>query len=132
MSSLEFRIWYSRGSVGINQEWPMPFFQQPFINTLLPAGDITKLGIPDGEPTADGHFVAWYKIVQDCSGKALSVKRDRLPEISALVKTFSGISSAYALAGLWLEDLDRGLLWHRWEQESANLNVQTRRSPSRS
>jgi hypothetical protein len=66
-----------------------------------------KVGSPDGKPTADGHFVAWYKIVQDYSGKALSVRTDRLPAISALVKTFSRLPGAHSVAGLWLEDLDR-------------------------
>jgi hypothetical protein len=113
-----------------DRDFDMDFFQQPFIKGLLPAGDIMKVGSPDGKPTADGHFVAWYKIVQQYSGKALSVKTDRLLAISALVKTFSRLSGADSVAGLWLEDLDRGLLWHRWERASTHPNVQTRRSPS--
>lgn len=58
-----------------------------------------------------GHFVAWYIIIGEYSRMDLSLPSDRLPAILGLATRFQSWFHTTFVAGLWLEDLHRGLLW---------------------
>lgn len=58
-----------------------------------------------------GHLTAWYLIVEQYTTRELTVPSDRLLAILGLARTFRSIYSLGYFAGLWIEDLYRGLLW---------------------
>ena len=61
---------------------------------------------------------AWQEIVEDYSGRELSVASDKLPALSALASNFSGIWSCAYYAGLWERRLLEGLRWHLYNPPS--------------
>jgi hypothetical protein len=62
-----------------------------------------------------GHFIAWYMILGIYSQTSLTNVLDRLPAILGLAQRFEGLFRTTFLAGLWFEDLHRGLLWSKYE-----------------
>jgi hypothetical protein len=54
----------------------------------------------------------FMEVVKDQSPRRFTYESDRLPALSGVVQVFSGIVRDKYLAGLWKEDLYRGLLWH--------------------
>jgi hypothetical protein len=58
-------------------------------------------------------YLLWYKIVDIYMEKELTIDSDRLAAILGLADRFYKLSGAGFLAGLWFEDLHRGLLWMR-------------------
>lgn len=69
---------------------------------------------PGVEAYDDHHFIAWYMIVQHFSSMSLTVETDRLPAILGIARAFQLAFDVKFIAGLWAEDLHRGLLWHRY------------------
>ncbi|KAG4441544.1 hypothetical protein IFR05_003001 [Cadophora sp. M221] len=61
----------------------------------------------------DSHFTMWYFIVGDYSYMFLTFEHDRLAAISGLADRFSAVYGTTYAAGIWLEDIHRGLLWMR-------------------
>ncbi|KAE9371820.1 HET-domain-containing protein [Stipitochalara longipes BDJ] len=61
-------------------------------------------------------FDQWYKILADYDTRALSISSDKLPAISGLAREFHSHTSATYKAGLWLEDISRGLIWSYFER----------------
>lgn len=61
------------------------------------------------------HYVAWYVVVEMFSDKELTLASDKLPAISGLAQRFQRTFDTTFVAGLWYEDLHRGLLWSRYE-----------------
>jgi Heterokaryon incompatibility protein (HET) len=53
----------------------------------------------------------WQDIVAHYTGRALSVKTDRILAISGIAERFNAINPGHYLAGLWLPHLPGGLLW---------------------
>ncbi|KAI0377142.1 heterokaryon incompatibility protein-domain-containing protein [Hypomontagnella monticulosa] len=58
-----------------------------------------------------GYFIAWYLIMTAYSAMNLTLESDRFPAILGLASRFRRMFSTTFLAGIWLEDLHRGLLW---------------------
>lgn len=56
-------------------------------------------------------FVKWYALVQQYGRRNLTFVADRLPAFSGMAHKFHSILHATYLAGLWQEDIFRGLLW---------------------
>jgi hypothetical protein len=59
------------------------------------------------------HFIVWHEIVQWYSMCELTFEHDRLSAIAGLAQQFEQAFGVRYLAGLWKEDLHRGLLWSR-------------------
>ncbi|KAH7317543.1 heterokaryon incompatibility protein-domain-containing protein, partial [Rhexocercosporidium sp. MPI-PUGE-AT-0058] len=53
----------------------------------------------------------WYDLVQEFSARVLTVRRDVFPAIASIAQMFETSGGRY-LAGLWQNDLHRGLLWN--------------------
>jgi hypothetical protein len=71
---------------------------------------------PGIESYHKGYFIAWYMIMQYYTTMNLTIEYDRLPAILGLAKRFEKSYQATFLAGLWLEDIHRGILWQTWSQ----------------
>lgn len=57
----------------------------------------------------------WYKLVEGYCGRNLTMLENRIPAFSSIALKYShalGQSGGEFLAGLWSNDLLRGLLWH--------------------
>ena len=57
-------------------------------------------------------FVSWYNMVEIYSDKELSFATDTLRALSGISAMFGRVHSVTYLAGLWKEDLVRGLGWY--------------------
>ncbi|KAH6677337.1 heterokaryon incompatibility protein-domain-containing protein [Halenospora varia] len=53
----------------------------------------------------------WYKVLGEYTRRDITKAEDRLPAISGLAKKIAERTGYTYIAGLWLEDLHRGLLW---------------------
>ncbi|KAE9375783.1 hypothetical protein N431DRAFT_531872 [Stipitochalara longipes BDJ] len=53
----------------------------------------------------------WYRQVDSYTSRWLTFPGDRFPSMSGLAKAFAGRTGWHYKAGIWLEDLYRGLLW---------------------
>jgi hypothetical protein len=75
----------------------------------------TKGQVEDKPSFSGFSFVAshrdWYLSMGRYTGRALSYPKDRLPAISALAAVMSSSLGGDYVAGLWVGDLHRGLLW---------------------
>ena len=68
------------------------------------------------EKSPQGPFISWYILMQRYSRMALTVETDRLPAIMGLAQRFQECFGATFVAGLWVENLHGGLLWHSSRQ----------------
>ncbi|RDW63573.1 hypothetical protein BP6252_11118 [Coleophoma cylindrospora] len=57
-------------------------------------------------------YEMWHKTVQEYSKRRLTKHGDRLPALSGLAELVQEITGDSYCAGLWKNDLIRGLLWH--------------------
>ena len=55
----------------------------------------------------------WHKVVEAYSKRTLTFEADKLPALSGLAQKVYHLTKSPYLAGLWKEDLPRGLLWIR-------------------
>ena len=62
----------------------------------------------------------WYWVVEDYSGRLLTRSQDKLPALSGLASEFQRKTGFDYLAGLWREDLIRGLTWEISDTNGAN------------
>ena len=53
----------------------------------------------------------WYTLVSEYSNRSITFGRDRFPAIAALAQLVHRKTGLSYKAGLWLEDMHRGLLW---------------------
>ncbi|KAF4545357.1 Heterokaryon incompatibility protein [Lasiodiplodia theobromae] len=58
-------------------------------------------------------YLQWYTWVQHYTQRELTEPLDKLPAISALASRKGRTSNDRYLAGIWENDLEAGLLWHR-------------------
>jgi hypothetical protein len=77
---------------------------------------------------------SWYNLVQEYSMRTFTFFKDRLPAIAGLAKAFQSRFSKKGtyLAGLWYEDIIRGITWQRLPtgEQNRERDVFTRRAPS--
>ena len=68
-------------------------------------------GNPDPRHGDAGSLAWWYLQVNDYMKRQLTFKKDHFPAISGLAREFSRRTGYHYVAGIWLEDFQRGLLW---------------------
>ena len=61
----------------------------------------------------DSMYSRWYEIISDFTGRNLTVGSDTLPALSGIASAFQNLLKDQYSAGLWKDDLVRGLLWNR-------------------
>jgi hypothetical protein len=50
-------------------------------------------------------------MIEDYTSRSLSVESDRFPALSGVAKAVANFEGDLYIAGLWLSDIERGLLW---------------------
>jgi hypothetical protein len=83
----------------ITSTWKSPFSMLQFNNK--------------GLKSPENILQEWYRIIDAYSGLKLTHDGDRLPALAGLASRFAETLDTSYLAGLWLSDLWRGLLWKR-------------------
>ena len=77
------------------------------------------LRVRDNLLSGDCDAVVWYWVVEEYSGRLLTRPQDKLPALSGLASKFQRKTGFHYLAGLWQEDLIRGLSWEMSEADDA-------------
>jgi hypothetical protein len=75
-------------------------------------------------PLREKPFNTWNQVIESYLKMDLTKESDRLPAISGLAAAIGDITGDEYIAGIWLRDLDAGLLWSR------RLDKYPRSSPS--
>ncbi|PMD49472.1 HET-domain-containing protein, partial [Hyaloscypha bicolor E] len=83
----------------VTNTWKSPFAMLQFDNK--------------GLGSAENMLDEWYRIIDAYSGLKLTHDGDRLPALAGLACRFAEALDTSYLAGLWLSDLWKGLLWRR-------------------
>ena len=55
----------------------------------------------------------WFAIVEDCTGRNLTMQSDILPALSGLASAFQNLLRDEYCVGLWKNDIIRGMCWTR-------------------
>lgn len=133
-------------SMMANENYPMGYRQK----TVMPVAEFLRLvrtdeqhcdkqsgedralekGLEKSEPELDECeteelYDRWYGIVEEYSTRSLTKATDRLPALSGLAAEINKkLEDDQYIAGLWREDLERGLLWSC--PDSRNTGVRAR------
>jgi hypothetical protein len=70
----------------------------------------------------------WYRIVSQYSRLEISIDRDRFPALSGIARRIHEVTGYTYVAGLWQEDVHRGLLWY--SDEGSNSKPRQYIAPS--
>ncbi|KAF1849659.1 HET-domain-containing protein [Cucurbitaria berberidis CBS 394.84] len=65
-------------------------------------------------------FKIWYEVVNDAAARGLTEPSDILPALSGLAHHFQEHGAGPYLAGLWRNDLPRGLLWRTCDARNSS------------
>lgn len=68
------------------------------------------------DPIILGRDVSWNYIISEYSRRNITFMRDRLPALAGLAACYRQITGYTYLAGLWLEDMPKSLLWKPWDR----------------
>ena len=84
---------------------------------LIRSSDGARMGpgcfLPTGNRLVEKSYVRWYQLIAAYSKRALSREDDRLPALGGIVVRFQKLIKSDYLAGIWKDDIIRGLLWCR-------------------
>lgn len=89
-----FNIEHSSSSTGVDGDWTRLLINNDSADKLSPQV-----------------YASWYSMVGRYSNRSLTSEEDILPAISGLASRFQTLTGSRYLAGLWEDDLSRGLLW---------------------
>ncbi|KAK5657440.1 hypothetical protein OQA88_3012 [Cercophora sp. LCS_1] len=89
----------------------------------------TALASPSSLAWSAAKFTTWYKIVNEVTRRALTEPSDIFPCLSGVARRFQDAGAGPYLAGLWRDDLLRGLLWAS-PREAAGSRMSQWRAPS--
>jgi hypothetical protein len=56
-------------------------------------------------------YSKWYDMIEDYTSRSLSIESDRFPALSGVAKAVANSKGDQYFAGIWLSDIERGLLW---------------------
>lgn len=70
------------------------------------------------DPTEFGKDRSWDLIVEEYSHRQITYEEDRLPALDGLATRYHQRTGYTYLAGLWLEEMPRSLLWQRDTKEA--------------
>lgn len=57
------------------------------------------------------HCDEWYGVVSDLAYRSITIPEDRFPAIAGLTEKTHSLTGYRYVAGLWFEDLQKGLIW---------------------
>ena len=102
MASKEITPWLQQGNLLSKELHNIPK------TSLPPRMDINN---PDPWHSDAGSLAWWYLQVNDYMKRQLTFKKDHFPAISGLAREFAKRTGYTYVAGIWVEDFQRGLLW---------------------
>lgn len=73
-------------------------------------------------PGEYGKSISWEFIVQEYTRRKITYEKDRLPALAGLASRCRQATGHTYLAGLWLEEMPRSLLWERADDAPPNAN----------
>lgn len=79
----------------------------------------------------DAYYSRWFGITKEFTTRSLTVKTDTLPALSGLAAAFHGLLGDQYCAGLWRNDIVRGLLWSRRAKRDDHLVSKTVKEDSK-
>lgn len=71
-------------------------------------------------PGEYGKGLSWEWIVEEYTQREITYEKDRLPALAGLAFRYRQATGHTYLAGLWLEEMPRSLLWERGDDEPPN------------
>ena len=83
------------------------------INSASPCG-AEQSHIETMMPSLMTTYNTWYQAIREYSRREMSLPEDKLPAISGLALKLSETLQDQYIAGLWLRDISRGLMWSTW------------------
>lgn len=84
----------------------------PLVDDFQTRGEVVKASF-DSRRDKSWWLGYWYRILRTYFDTELTFPSDKLPAISGLAKKMQSLLGYHYLAGLWREDLARGLSWYR-------------------
>lgn len=78
--------------------------------------------------SSDAMLLQYYDLINDYSRRRLTFNKDKLPAISGIVQRLHPRIGGDYLAGLWSNDIVRGLAW--WKEGRSAKHVEQYRAPS--
>jgi len=91
--------------------------QPPLYLSNLPSGTLPKPGLSQILTRFHDPLHYWHRIISSYSVMELSFESDRFPALSGLTALISRTTGFDYLAGIWRQDLPRGLAWFVWSCE---------------
>jgi hypothetical protein len=85
--------------------------QEDYKRLLFPPNVLVDSRLISQTPAFNSSYQRWYCIVDDYGGRKLTYASDKFPALSGLAKEFQKTLGDDYVAGLWKNDLHRGLLW---------------------
>lgn len=74
--------------------------------------------------------LSWSDIVQGFTARQITLEKDRLPALAGLAERYRAETGSTYLAGIWVEDLPKSLLWTRPYECSVLSKPITYRAPT--
>jgi hypothetical protein len=97
--------------------WTCPSMSSSEENSTVPIADFNRISFRTTflnlvkQPWNPSSSLSWYLIVDDYVCRSLTDEKDRFPAFSGIAKKISRLSGYRYKAGLWEDDMHRGLLW---------------------
>lgn len=73
------------------------------------------------DPTRLGRDVSWSSIMEEYSRRDITFERDRLPALAGLAACYRQVTGYTYLAGLWLEEMPKALLWQPYGRRFGHI-----------
>ncbi|KAL9004191.1 MAG: hypothetical protein Q9188_002984 [Gyalolechia gomerana] len=117
--------WECRTTEGSEENEPARSldYRTPWMATE--AGNTREMPIYPDVSGVDNRYQRWYRLVSMYSQRDLSFREDVLPALSGLAHAFHHVytNKDTYVAGLWLHDLMRGLLWMTKDSSKATRTL---------
>ncbi|KAF2438468.1 HET-domain-containing protein, partial [Karstenula rhodostoma CBS 690.94] len=89
----------------------VPHAKITYDHRLRLQGSISTSQLGTEQPSKAHIFACWYQMIADYPARNLTFKKDKLAAIASLASRFATASKTKYCAGLWEEDIIKGLLW---------------------
>lgn len=73
-------------------------------------------------PKEYGKRLSWAFLVEEYTQREITYEKDRLPALAGLASRYRQATGYTYLAGLWLEEMPRSLLWQRADDAPPNAH----------
>lgn len=71
-----------------------------------------------GEQLKKGIYLLCYHLIQEYTGRAITFDKDKLAALAGLAFKFEEICKTQYVAGLWRDDIERGIAWYANTRDS--------------